>query len=360
MLHKSFFALVLLSSPPFVAITFGQGPKVLEVELAEGRLAGMPIQWGNRHGILLEANGHLRQFQMPEVKNYRILAHEFVPQSILTARQQLERELGSRYETHAAAPYVIAAPRGTMQHWSECFRKLHRGFQSYFELRGWTLRPPDFPLMVIVYASHEEFAEAMHRESPGKSPHNLVGTYSPGSNRCRLYQIKTHAEVNWAETEATIVHEAVHQLAFNCGIHERLNSNPLWLVEGIATMFENSAVYDGQLTTKPIAARLDHVRVARLAPLLRDETHLLRRLRGLIEDDQLFSRDAIGAYDLSWALSFYLAERRPQQLRAYCTDLYRTAQGDQTPEQRLHAFRHAFHDDPSLIAVQIRGLMSEH
>ena len=37
---------------------------------------------------------------------------------------------------------------------------------------------------------------------------------------------------------ATIIHEATHQLAFNCGMQNRYADIPLWLSEGIAIYFE--------------------------------------------------------------------------------------------------------------------------
>ena len=37
---------------------------------------------------------------------------------------------------------------------------------------------------------------------------------------------------------ATVVHEATHQMAFNCGLHARLAPVPVWVSEGIATYFE--------------------------------------------------------------------------------------------------------------------------
>ena len=37
---------------------------------------------------------------------------------------------------------------------------------------------------------------------------------------------------------ATIVHEATHQIAFNCGLQTRLSDIPLWLCEGMAVYFE--------------------------------------------------------------------------------------------------------------------------
>ena len=37
---------------------------------------------------------------------------------------------------------------------------------------------------------------------------------------------------------ATIVHEATHQIAFNCGMQQRYADIPLWLCEGMAVYFE--------------------------------------------------------------------------------------------------------------------------
>src|SRR5439155_20506161 len=37
---------------------------------------------------------------------------------------------------------------------------------------------------------------------------------------------------------ATIVHEATHQIAFNCGLQTRYADIPLWLCEGMAVYFE--------------------------------------------------------------------------------------------------------------------------
>ena len=39
-------------------------------------------------------------------------------------------------------------------------------------------------------------------------------------------------------TVSTIVHEATHQIAFNCGLHTRLSDCPRWFSEGIAMYFE--------------------------------------------------------------------------------------------------------------------------
>ena len=48
----------------------------------------------------------------------------------------------------------------------------------------------------------------------------------------------------WQQNEATIIHEATHQMAFNTGVHNRFAPTPVWLAEGLGTMFEAPGVWD--------------------------------------------------------------------------------------------------------------------
>ncbi|MEZ6076087.1 MAG: DUF1570 domain-containing protein [Pirellulaceae bacterium] len=158
-------------------------------------------------------------------------------------------------------------------------------------------------------------------------PSSMVGCYSPRTNRCALYNIDLpngHATstggdraTNWSETEATIVHEAVHQLAYNSGIHERLSMDPLWFIEGLACMFEQPGVYDSQQQSGTLVGRMDLARRHRLQAILDQPNLLLSYLKSLSESDELFEREIEVAYDLSWALTFYVAERMPAEFRKY-------------------------------------------
>jgi hypothetical protein len=190
-------------------------------------------------------------------------------------------------------------------------------------------------------------------------PENVVGSYFPKSNRCVLYQITGSAGTNWAETEATIVHEAVHQLAYNTGIHERLAQNPLWFVEGLASMFEQSAVYDSRVASSSLQSRMIPDKVARLRVNAQDIAQLQQHLASLISDDRLFRTDAILAYDLSWALTFYLAERRPQEYRQYYELLSARPFGGYPETQRANDFRAAFGGNLGSLAVQLQQLIVE-
>ncbi len=89
-------------------------------------------------------------------------------------------------------------------------------------------------------------------------PKNIVGFYSLRSNRVNMYdltgmeplrtgnekrgnlaqinQILSHPEAE--SMVATVIHEATHQIAFNCGLEQRFADVPLWLSEGLAMYFE--------------------------------------------------------------------------------------------------------------------------
>ncbi len=105
---------------------------------------------------------------------------------------------------------------------------------------------------------------------------NLMGYYFPKTNRCVLFEVGGGgtASTDWSETERTIVHEAVHQLAFNTGVHERLADNPQWIVEGLATMFEERAVFDSRSASRSLVSRVNTQQMATLQRLIADPAAL--------------------------------------------------------------------------------------
>ena len=61
----------------------------------------------------------------------------------------------------------------------------------------------------------------------------------PGDKRLTTAQINAMLSRPEGErTVATVVHEATHQMAFNCGLHTRYADIPVWVSEGIAMYFE--------------------------------------------------------------------------------------------------------------------------
>ncbi len=353
----AFVAVFFLPSPPVSA----QPPKLLDVEVPGGHYVGLPIHWTTYDAVVLEPTGQLHIIDQALVKNHQVLPFDFAPQTLVDARNQLQAELGSRYETLVFGPYVLAAPQGQVERWRNRFSALLSGYVRYFEVRGWPLRRPDFPLCVTVFASRQEFL-AYSAAQVQQLPSSVVGSYFPRSNRCVLYHIEGVGRdgsqaTNWAETEATIVHEAVHQLAYNTGIHERLGMDPLWFVEGLASMFEQPNVYDLRQQQSTIESRMLPNKRQRLQTLLSQPEVLVKQLQSLVVTDELFAGNPDLAYDLSWALTFYLAERMPTEFRQYTTLLAARPYGDYTAFERSRDFRQVFGGDLSLLAVQITRLL---
>lgn len=151
---------------------------------------------------------------------------------------------------------------------------------------------------------------------------------------------------------ATVAHEAIHQLAYNAGLHARLARNPIWLTEGLAMQGE-ATDRRSPLGWRGFAGGANPGRSqafrAALAARRRD-----RRLRevnplpALIGTDDVFADPVVApaAYAASWALVRHLRADRPDAFAAYLTDL--AALPPLTPvaeDARLATFRQHFGDD---------------
>ncbi len=113
------------------------------------------------------------------------------------------------------------------------------------------------------------------------------------------------------------VHELVHQLAFNCGIHSRYYNTPLWLAEGLAMYFESA---QGGTWEKP--GQIHHRRLEEYAR--QTEEGGLLPLKRLAEEDGLFQMSGAEvnrAYTQAWALFYYLSNENHERLFDYIYDL---------------------------------------
>lgn len=137
----------------------------------------------------------------------------------------------------------------------------------------------------------------------------------------------------------TPVHEAVHQLAYQCGIHSRTHENPLWLVEGLATYFEAAHkgrwYGPGDIHTK----RLDLF-------LVNDESDDYVGIAELISSDKLLKLDqsrASAGYAAAWSLFYYLSHQYHEALFDYIYDLsVRSSREPYNKTQRIKDFNQYF------------------
>jgi hypothetical protein len=181
---------------------------------------------------------------------------------------------------------------------------------------------------------------------PGKSStydEKILGYYSPKSNRVITYDQSqgSSKDQSWFFNTDIIIHEATHQSAFNSGLHSRFAPVPRWISEGLAMLFEapgvnNSAHYGSQ------SSRINRGRLNDLKRFYQQGA-VDGRLVDLIQSDDLFRTDPLLAYSMSWGLTFYLSEYRPQQyLKFLSVDSKRLNFADFPSSDRLGAFGNAF------------------
>jgi len=121
---------------------------------------------------------------------------------------------------------------------------------------------------------------------------------------------------------ATIRHEATHQLAFNCGIHQRLSSPPLWVIEGLASIFEASGMTSSR-SSIATNALVNQSRIDTWKEISRRPDQLALFLDSMIRDDGLFRSDPDSAYAIAWGISLYMSERDSSKYSKYLQKMSR-------------------------------------
>jgi len=118
---------------------------------------------------------------------------------------------------------------------------------------------------------------------------------------------------------ATIVHEATHQIAFNCGLQKRFSDNPVWLAEGLAMFCETPDLFSNRSWSG--IGKVNYERW----DLYRNNANADRvdSLRSLIVDDSRFrnSRTAVDAYAEAWAWTYFLITWHTDEYVAYLNDI---------------------------------------
>jgi len=133
---------------------------------------------------------------------------------------------------------------------------------------------------------------------------------------------------------ATIVHEATHQISFNCGVQTRLVDNPLWMSEGLAVYFERP---DLGVNYPRWDRFLDTLDAGMAPPLTR-----------LVADDEMFRHPetAVDSYAQAWAWNYFFIKWRPKEYAAYIKDVASQEPLSQPiPKVRLAMFRKHFGSD---------------
>ncbi len=332
----------------------------------ERHVAGKILVTAQDGGImLLSPDGMLWNIEPQELVSHTRDDKPFVPLSQTDVGKQVLSELPPGYEVYTTAHYVFCHNTShTYVTWvGALYERLYTAFHNYWQHRGFKLHDAELPLVVLVFANKEAYAQHCENEL-GANASSIIGFYSLRTNRVNMYDLtgvesirrpgdhrSSTAQINQMlarpEAEAmvaTVIHEATHQIAFNCGLQTRFADIPLWLSEGLAMYFETPDLGSGKGWRT--IGEINHPRLDRFREYL--PTRPGKSLLSLLRDDKRFRdpRQALDAYAEAWALNYFLIHQKPKEYQAYMEVMAakKTLIFDK-PETRVSQFQAAFGDD---------------
>jgi hypothetical protein len=324
-------------------VAFAASPsKMIELELNGRKHRGTVVAHDASTAWFLERDGRLMPVDVGEVGDFRELGR-FRPFSTMEVREQLSQELNREIQITIAGSYVVVGPARSVARMAPLFDQLYRDFLVSFAARGFKVKPPETPLIAVIFPDRTGFEKYCQSEGVRPQP-GLRGFYMPLSNRVALYDSTRAGSESPAALDATILHEATHQVAFNLGVHSRIGVNPKWVVEGLATAFEREAMrtndHRGSVISRINAERYGWFQ------RFRQERRLPRSLGTFIQDDSGFDTATLDAYSEAWALSFYLMESRSAEYAKFLQLLgQRDPMKPYPAEERLNDFQTTFGRD---------------
>ncbi|QDV66986.1 hypothetical protein Poly24_06770 [Rosistilla carotiformis] len=301
-------------------------------------------------GRLFQANdGQIWMIQSDEIKDHKQDSTAVEIASPEAAVAQLLETLGDDFRVLQTAHYIVVSNANApfVEYCAGLFEKLHKGFYAFWKNNGWDLPKPQFPLVALVFSDKASF-QRYARPEAGPGAETIIGYYNLKTNRITTYDIGEGAGVRAGgflvdRNIATIVHEATHQLAYNCGLQKRYADNPFWVSEGMAVFFESPDLKRGDGWRE--IGRINEVNRLRFAQYLPNRP--ANSLITLLQDDTRLTNTATAAsaYAEAWALTYFLVKTKPKQYVAYLKQL---SEGDYLdslgPRERVQMFRDTFGD----------------
>jgi hypothetical protein len=337
-------------------------------------------------GLLFQSvAGELWSIERTDLDKRETTDQPFKPLTQAELAEQIVAESPAGFRTLNTPHYVVCynTSRAYAQWTSSLLERLYKAFTNYWQHQGFELRDPEFPLPVVVFADRASYDAASRTDLPAGTG-TIVGFYSLRSNRINMFDLTgteganappaqevggsgfIHAKARQASTRpnrrgsmreinqmlsqpaavplvATIVHEATHQIAFNCGMQQRYADIPLWLCEGMAVYFEapdlaSRSGWQG-------IGRVNYPRLDRFRKNLGSWHD--GSLEEMLRDSKRF-RDphtALDAYADAWALNYYLIKYEPKAYTAYLKLLaQKRPLIEDDPKTRLAEFRKHFGD----------------
>ena len=316
--------------------------------------------------VVEERNGRLTQLKPEQIQSRVQSDTTYSRMNADELAQDLLQQAPPGFEIHQTEHYVLCT-NSAEEYAVFCGKLLEKVHQAYFEFmteHEIAVTLPTTPLPVIVFHTVEEFQAFAIAQHPETTFTDTPGYYSIRDNQTLLLDLTRDRSLRSSSSirkrlaeqplqVATIVHEAVHQLAFNSGLQVRLADNPLWLTEGLAMYFEQTTPRATLLWTKPgqVNARHQPAFVQLVADDMLDVS-----LSQLVNSDAAYlnSDTVAAAYAEGWALTAFAFKGQPTGLRSYFATLsQRKPLQPVTESERLEEFRTAFGKSPDELQTDL-------
>ena len=349
-----------------------EGRSLIEVTTDQDSYAGRLIAMDNDNCWMVERDGRLNELEVKQLKSFKRVKPKFEPYSTIDLKSRLRDEFGREYEIFQRGVYMVVARKGRGKEFANVLNDVYGIVQREFRVRDFKIEPPEFPLVAIVFSTKDEYIDYATNEGT-KGISAALGYYKRESNRVALYENqnvtlnpnqgirqrlslgpKTIGPLNIRQPQSvfpaietnlrdTLIHEAVHQVAFNLKIHSRIGNDPRWVIEGLATLFEASGVRD-RASKYDFATRVNRERYVTFGNFAKQRREP-KSLRHFVGTEDLFADSLLDAYAQAWALSFFLFETRGVEYAKYLKSIAtRNVLKDYTEDDRLEHFEAAFGD----------------
>lgn len=330
------------------------------------QLVGEAIVEARDGGMLLKtADGAIHRLPAKTIRNRKTDDEKLVPLTREELTKQLLAELPPGFRIHDSKNYIVCYnTTRTYAEWtSSLLERLQRAFISYWKKQKSPVKAPEQPLVVLVFADQASYADYAKKDL-GASVSNIIGYYNLETNRIMMYDLtgmqafrqnagargslhdisQLLSQPQAEPLVATIVHEATHQIAFNCGLQTRMVANPYWLTEGMATFFETP-----DLGSRSSWSGIGNVNYSRF-DLFRDNYAAGKTvpLERMLSDDKLFTtpETAVDSYAQAWAWNYFLIRTRPKEYAGYLKMIAeKPLLLEDKKGQRVQEFRQHFGED---------------
>ncbi|WP_419189876.1 DUF1570 domain-containing protein [Stieleria marina] len=287
--------------------------------------------------MLLADDGRIWTIQPEQIQHRKSDDTTLVPIDDDEIQRRMLAEMPAGFKVYRTTNYVIVHNTNVdyARRVGGLFEQLYRSFFSFWKNQRWKLPKPRFPLVALVLNDHDDFLR-YGTADVGETAKSVIGYYHLASNRMMTFNMP-----NFERNIATIIHEATHQLAYNCTMQRRFADNPMWLSEGLAMFFESPD------TSNPRGwrgiGRVNRVNLNRWNRYQR--TRPEESLATLLANDVRFRNAASmeASYGEAWALTYFLIKTKRKQYTQY---LKQISEGKPLAElsakERIDDFEKAF------------------